>query len=202
MDPGSGTAATLEMCRAIGEAVKNGWKRRCTLVYASWDAEEYGLVGSTEWAEEHASTVDQKVALLLNVDSAVSGRELDMGGVPSLRDLALDAAGAINDVRSGRSLREIWVDAQRKAWAAASPLILSDPIWDDAVHPSRATAGNSSGVVSSPRCIRWARARTTRSFSITSGSPPSTLAFRAATACTTPFTTTLPGWRSSAIPSS
>src|SRR5208283_261314 len=82
-----------------------------------------------------------KVALLLNVDSAVSGRELDMGGVPSLRDLALDAAGAINDVRSGRSLRELWVDAQRTAWAAASPLILSDPIWDDAAHPSPRDGG-------------------------------------------------------------
>ena len=136
VDPGSGTAATLEMCRAIGAAVKNGWKPRRTLVYASWDAEEYGLVGSTEWAEEHASTVDQKVALLLNVDSAVSGRELDMGGVPSLRDLALDAAGAINDVRTGRSLRELWIDAKRTAWAAASPLNLSDPIWDDAAHGS------------------------------------------------------------------
>ena len=54
VDPGSGTAATLEMCRAIGAAVKDGWKPRRTLVYASWDAEEYGLVGSTEWAEEHA----------------------------------------------------------------------------------------------------------------------------------------------------
>ena len=141
VDPGSGTAATLEMCRAIGEAVKNGWKPRRTLVYASWDAEEYGLVGSTEWAEEHASTVDQKVALLLNVDSAVSGRELDMGGVPSLRDLALDAAGAINDVRTGRSLRELWIDAKRTAWAAASPLILSDPIWDDAAHGSLSDGG-------------------------------------------------------------
>ncbi len=136
VDPGSGTTATLEMCRAIGSAVKNGWKPRRTLVYASWDAEEYGLVGSTEWAEEHASTVDQKVALLLNVDSAVSGRELDMGGVPSLRDLALDAAGAINDVRSGRSLREVWIDAKRTAWTAASPLNLSDPIWDDAADGS------------------------------------------------------------------
>ncbi|MGZ3390619.1 MAG: M28 family metallopeptidase [Isosphaeraceae bacterium] len=141
VDPGSGTAATLEMCRAIGEAVKNGWKPRRTLVYASWDAEEYGLVGSTEWAEEHASTVDQKVALLLNVDSAVSGRELDMGGVPSLRDLALDAAGAINDVRTGRSLRELWIDAKRTAWAAASPLNLSDPIWDNAAHGSLSDGG-------------------------------------------------------------
>ena len=89
VDPGSGTAATLEMCRAIGAAVKDGWKPRRTLVYASWDAEEYGLVGSTEWAEEHARrSIDQKAVLLLNVDSAVSGPDLDMSGVPSLRDLA------------------------------------------------------------------------------------------------------------------
>ena len=76
--PGSGTAATLEMCRALGAAVKNGWKPRRTLCYASWDAEEYGLVGSTEWAEEHAKTIDEKAVLMLNVDSAVSGRELGM----------------------------------------------------------------------------------------------------------------------------
>ena len=129
VDPGSGTAATLEMCRALGTAVKNGWKPRRTLVYASWDAEEYGLVGSTEWAEEHAKTVDQKVALMLNVDSAVSGRDMELSGVPSLRDLALDAAGAVTDVRSGRTLREQWIDAQRSTWAAASPLVLADPLW-------------------------------------------------------------------------
>ena len=140
VDPGSGTAATLEMCRAIGSAVKGGWKPRRTLVYASWDAEEYGLVGSTEWAEEHAREVDQKVALLLNVDSAVSGPDLDMGGVPSLRDLALDAAGAITDLRTGRSLRAIWTDGRRAAWASASPLNLADPLWDEPADGSKTLA--------------------------------------------------------------
>jgi N-acetylated-alpha-linked acidic dipeptidase len=129
VDPGSGTAATLETCRALGAAVKSGWKPRRTLVYASWDAEEYGLVGSTEWAEEHASDIDQKAALMLNVDSAVGGRQLDIGGVPSLRDLALDAAGAVTDIRTGKSLREEWLESKRSAWAAASPLLLSDPMW-------------------------------------------------------------------------
>jgi N-acetylated-alpha-linked acidic dipeptidase len=141
VDPGSGTAATLEMCRAIGSAVKGGWKPRRTLVYASWDAEEYGLVGSTEWAEEHAKAVDQKVALLLNVDSAVSGRDLNMGGVPSLRDLALDAAGAITDIRTGRSLRSIWTDARRADWAGSSPLNLSDSTWDEAARSSNGSNG-------------------------------------------------------------
>jgi N-acetylated-alpha-linked acidic dipeptidase len=130
VDPGSGTAATLEMCRAVGSAVKNGWKPRRSIVYASWDAEEYGLVGSTEWAEEHAREVDEKTVLLLNVDSAVSGAELVMSGVPSLRDLMLDAAGAITDPRSDKSLSAAWTDARRTAWAASAPLVLTDPLWD------------------------------------------------------------------------
>ncbi len=94
VDPGSGTAATLETCRALGEAVKHGWKPRRTLVYASWDAEEYGLVGSTEWAEEHADELKKKAVLMLNVNSAVAGPELSLSGVPSLRDFVLEAVGS------------------------------------------------------------------------------------------------------------
>ena len=133
VDPGSGTAATLEMCHALGAAVKSGWKPRRTIVYASWDAEEYGLVGSTEWAEDHAKEVDEKAVLMLNgVDSAVSGRELEMSGVPSLRELTLEAAAAITDARTGKSLRDLWTTSRRNAWAAAAPLVLGDPLWDEA----------------------------------------------------------------------
>ncbi len=130
VDPGSGTAATLEMCHALGAAMKNGWKPRRTIVYASWDAEEYGLVGSTEWAEEHAKEVDEKVVLMLNVDSAVSGKELEMSGVPSLRDLTLGAAASLTDPRTGKSLKDGWITTHRAAWASAAPLVLADPIWD------------------------------------------------------------------------
>jgi N-acetylated-alpha-linked acidic dipeptidase len=140
VDPGSGTAATLEMCRALGAAAKSGWKPRRTLMYASWDAEEYGLVGSTEWGEEHANELDQKAVLLLNVDSAVSGPELEMGGVPSLRELALNAAEALQDPRTGRTLRAIWTEARRNAWAASAPLVLSDPAWER--KPSSASSGS------------------------------------------------------------
>jgi N-acetylated-alpha-linked acidic dipeptidase len=145
VDPGSGTAATLEMCRALGAAVKNGWKPRRTLMYASWDAEEYGLVGSTEWAEQNASSIHEKAVLMLNVDSAVSGPEFDASGVPSLRALVLDAAGTIIDPRTGKSLRSAWLEAQRATWAAGAPLVLLDPLWDsakpgDAHREPRATA--------------------------------------------------------------
>ncbi len=129
VDPGSGTAATLEACHALGEAVKKGWKPRRTLVYASWDAEEYGLVGSTEWGEANAKELDQKAVLMLNVDSAVSGPELEGSGVPSLRDLFLDAAGSITNPRTGKPLSASWVAARRTAWAAESPLVLADPAW-------------------------------------------------------------------------
>jgi N-acetylated-alpha-linked acidic dipeptidase len=60
----------------------------------------------------------------------VSGPALGMSGVPSLRDLVLDAAGALTDPRSGKSLRAVWTDARRAAWAASSPLVLFDPLWD------------------------------------------------------------------------
>jgi N-acetylated-alpha-linked acidic dipeptidase len=117
VDPSSGTAATLEACRALGEAVKNGWRPRRTIVYASWDAEEYGLVGSTEWAEHNAREVQDKAVLLLNVDVAVGGTELDAGGVPSLRDLFLQAADAVIDPRTGKSLKSQWMAARRSRWA-------------------------------------------------------------------------------------
>ncbi|WP_235905562.1 M28 family metallopeptidase [Tautonia marina] len=126
VDPGSGTAATLEACRALGEASKAGWRPRRTLVYASWDAEEYGLVGSTEWADEHRDELDAKGLIMLNVDSAVSGPNLDIDGVPSLRDLMLSAAADVIEPSSGRSLREVWLEEQRSAWAKSVRLNLPD----------------------------------------------------------------------------
>lgn len=149
VDPGSGTAATLEACHALGEAVKKGWKPRRTLVYASWDAEEYGLVGSTEWGEANAKELDQKAVLMLNVDSAVSGPELEGSGVPSLRDLYLDAASSITNTRTGKPLAESWIAAKRTAWAADAPLVLADPAWGkdapaDGFTPQLGTLGSGS----------------------------------------------------------
>jgi N-acetylated-alpha-linked acidic dipeptidase len=129
VDPGSGTAATLETCRALGEAVKAGWKPRRSLVYASWDGEEYGLLGSTEWAEEMADALGRKAVLMLNVDSAVSGHDLSVSGVPSLRDLFLSAARDVVDPRTGKSLADAWLERQRKSWADGS-VALDPAVWD------------------------------------------------------------------------
>ena len=149
VDPGSGTAATLEMARALGSAVKQGWKPRRTLVYASWDAEEYGLVGSTEWCDQHRDEISEKAVMLLNVDSAVSGPELDVDGVPSLRELILEAAGSVHDIRSGRPLKEVWMAKRRAAWAGAAPVDL-DGLWEGqgaAEDPAKPYSGASNGAL-------------------------------------------------------
>lgn len=148
VDPSSGTAATLESCRAIGEAVKSGWKPRRTLVYASWDAEEYGLIGSTEWADDHREELDAKAALLLNVDSAVAGQEIDLDGVPSLRDLLLDAMGSVTDLRSGKTLRAAWMEKRRAAWAAIAPVNLEDSSVEPDFSPQLNPLGSGSDYTS------------------------------------------------------
>ena len=62
--------------------------------------------------------LDAKAVLLLNVDAAAAGNDLDLDGIPSLRDLVLDAAGAVTDVRSGKTLREVWLARRRAAWGS------------------------------------------------------------------------------------
>jgi len=83
VDPGSGTAAMLEAVRGIGELVHKGWRPKRTLVFCSWDAEEEGLIGSTEWVEDHARELKRAVAYF-NVDIAVSGPSFTGSAVPSL----------------------------------------------------------------------------------------------------------------------
>jgi N-acetylated-alpha-linked acidic dipeptidase len=68
-DPISGQAALLEEAQAIGQLVKNGWRPKRTLVYCAWDGEEPGLLGSTEWVEDHADELQQKAVVYINSDT-------------------------------------------------------------------------------------------------------------------------------------
>jgi N-acetylated-alpha-linked acidic dipeptidase len=68
-DPLSGQAPLLEEARAFGELLKQGWKPKRTIIYCAWDGEEPGLLGSTEWAEEHAQELEQHAAVYINSDS-------------------------------------------------------------------------------------------------------------------------------------
>jgi N-acetylated-alpha-linked acidic dipeptidase len=104
-DPVSGQAALLEEAKAIGEMVKSGWKPRRTLVYCSWDGEEPGLLGSTEWAEDHSLELQQKAVAYINSDANGRGF-LYAGGSKALESMVCDIAKEIRDPQTGVSIYE------------------------------------------------------------------------------------------------
>ena len=117
VDPNSGTTAMLEVGRGFGQLLKSGWRPRRTIVMGSWDAEEQGLIGSTEWAEEKVSELREKAVAYLNMDSAVSGPNFGASSVPSVWKLIRSAAQDVRDPKTGKSVYEAWRD---RAWENAS----------------------------------------------------------------------------------
>ncbi|HET9391298.1 MAG TPA: transferrin receptor-like dimerization domain-containing protein [Steroidobacteraceae bacterium] len=95
-DPLSGHVAMMAEAKAIGALLKSGWRPKRTLVYASWDGEEPGLLGSTEWAETHADELQHKAVLYLNSDTNSRGF-LRAGGSHSLQHLANDVGAGVTD---------------------------------------------------------------------------------------------------------
>ncbi len=100
VDPNSGTAAMLEAVRGIGSLLREGWHPKRTIVFCSWDAEEQGLIGSTEWAEQHAAAL-QHAVLYSNVDVAVSGPNFSASGVPSLKEFLREVARSVPSPAGG-----------------------------------------------------------------------------------------------------
>jgi N-acetylated-alpha-linked acidic dipeptidase len=84
VDPNSGTAAMLESVHGVGALLRQGWRPKRTLIFASWDAEEEGLIGSTEWAEQHEKELEHAVAYF-NTDVGVCGPDFSASAVPSLK---------------------------------------------------------------------------------------------------------------------
>ena len=95
-DPLAGLGALLEEARAYGVLLKEGWRPRRTIIYAAWDGEEPGLLGSTEWAEAHADELREKAVAYLNSDTNGRGY-LGMSGSHILEKLANEVAGEIDD---------------------------------------------------------------------------------------------------------
>src|SRR5215213_2403753 len=114
VDPNSGSSAMLEVGRGFGELLKQGWKPRRTIILCSWDAEEYGLVGSTEWAEEFAAELKEKAVAYLNLDSAVSGANFGAASVPSLWKLMRATTRDVKDPKTGKSVYQQWQDRVRE----------------------------------------------------------------------------------------
>lgn len=104
-DPVSGLVAELEEARAIGELAKSGWRPRRTIIYAAWDGEEQGLLGSTEWVEAHAEELRQHAVVYINSDSNSRGF-LDVGGSHTLERLVTQVARDVTDPQRNVSVLE------------------------------------------------------------------------------------------------
>lgn len=102
-DPISGQSGLLEEARALGELKKAGWKPKRTLIYAAWDGEEPGLLGSTEWAETHAEDVSKHVALYVNSDESNRGF-FNAGGSHALEHLVNEVAKDVTDPETNVSV--------------------------------------------------------------------------------------------------
>jgi N-acetylated-alpha-linked acidic dipeptidase len=104
-DPTSGTVAMMAEMKAIGKLAKQGHKPRRTIVYGSWDAEEPGLLGSTEWVEYHREELDEKLAVYINTDSNARGF-LGMGGSHTLQPFINQVARDVTDPQTGATVLE------------------------------------------------------------------------------------------------
>ena len=111
VDPNSGTAAMLESVHGVGELLKSGWKPKRSLLFCSWDGEEEGLMGSTEWAEQHESELVNAPAYF-NVDVAVSGPKFGASAVPSLKQFLRDITRTVPSPKGG-TVYEAWQKASQ-----------------------------------------------------------------------------------------
>lgn len=110
-DPNSGSATLNEVIRSFGEALAKGWKPLRTIVFASWDGEEYGLVGSTEWVEEYLPWLTHASVAYINVDVATTGTEFSASASPLLNKLLYEVTSLVpspNQTIPGQTVGDLW----------------------------------------------------------------------------------------------
>ena len=109
VDAVSATAVMIEISRAVGVLLKSGWRPRRTIQFCSWSAEEYALIGSTEWVEENSKLLSERAVAYLNLDLAVNGNfTLRTFSSPLLNQLILDALKDVTDPTSSSSSQSIY----------------------------------------------------------------------------------------------
>jgi N-acetylated-alpha-linked acidic dipeptidase len=118
----SGTVSVLEAARAVSEAVKAGTRPKRTIVFATWDAEEWGLMGSTEYAEEDSLRLTRNAVAYFNQDVAAQGPRFSGGGSPSLRAALRDIARAVPDPDGRGSVYQEWRRASAVSDTAEPPM--------------------------------------------------------------------------------
>ena len=119
VDPNSGTAAMLEAVRGVGDLLKSGWRPKRTLVFASWDGEEEGLIGSTEWAEQYADQL-ANAAAYFNTDVAVAGPKFTASAVPSLKQFIREITQEVPSPKGG-TVYDAWREAGQPNRETSNP---------------------------------------------------------------------------------
>ena len=119
VDPSSGTASMMELSRALGALLKEGIRPRRSLVLCSWDGEEVGLTGSTEWGEQFADELKGHALAYINVDSSASGPDFQGDAVASLAPWLVETTRAL-EAPTGESLLDAWLASRQRALVEAA----------------------------------------------------------------------------------
>ncbi|MCW5911009.1 MAG: M28 family peptidase [Cyclobacteriaceae bacterium] len=107
-DPNSGTAMLLSLSESLGKLAQAGYKPKRTIKIAHWDAEEQGVIGSSEWVEQFRDELNAKGVAYFNADGAVSGRNFGGASSPSLKSVIIDATKVIPYPDSAKSVFDHW----------------------------------------------------------------------------------------------
>ncbi len=118
----SGTVSVLESARAVMAEVKAGHRPKRTMIFATWDAEEWGLLGSTEYVEEDSLRLMRGGIAYLNQDSPASGPRIGGGGSPSLRPMIRDVMAHIQDPSGKGTVYQVWRQQAKVADSAQPPM--------------------------------------------------------------------------------
>ena len=113
-DSVSGHVSMMSVARGFGEMMKGGWRPRRTLVFVSWDGEEQGLLGSTEWVEDYANDLRAKTAVYVNRDAGAGGLNFSSSGVHSLTPFVHELAQSIRPAGESRTLYDGWLAKARE----------------------------------------------------------------------------------------
>ncbi|KAI0416968.1 N-acetylated-alpha-linked acidic dipeptidase-like protein 2 [Xylaria grammica] len=109
-DPNSGTAIIVELSRAFGKLLAQGWRPRRNIVLCSWDAEEYGLVGSTEWVEEYVPWLTDTAVSYLNIDVGASGAWPYIDATPELHEISTNVMKKVPWMDTNRTMYDAWFE--------------------------------------------------------------------------------------------
>jgi N-acetylated-alpha-linked acidic dipeptidase len=107
-DPNSGTAMLLSLSETLGQMASEGKRPARSIMIAHWDAEEHGVIGSTEWVEHFRDELGAKAVAYINLDAAVSGRNFGASSSPSLKKIIMESAKTVSFPDSAKSVYEVW----------------------------------------------------------------------------------------------